>query len=164
MPLCISNRYRQCVLMWMRLDRFPNALGVFLMYSQSSRTHGWVNHLPGSSHPQQIHSGPHGDCGWVFSALGRRPNTKASVAEAFANRASPRRKLYCESGSRILRLPVVNRPLHALGLGPNPEVKRDSQKLFCDATRDATDAKPGKPQTAAISHPTQLPQLGHRRS
>ena len=42
-------------------------------------------------------------------------------------------------------------------------VKRDSQKLFCDATRDATGAKPGKPQIAAMSHPTQLPQLGHRR-
>ena len=37
--------------------------------------------------------------------------------------------------------------------------KRDSHKLFCDAT----DAKRGKPQIAAMSHPTQLPQLGHRR-
>ena len=43
-------------------------------------------------------------------------------------------------------------------------LKRDSQKLFCDATRDATGAKPGKPQIAAMSRPTQLPQLGHRRS
>ena len=42
-------------------------------------------------------------------------------------------------------------------------LKRDSQKLFCDATRDATGAKPGKPQIAAMSRPTQLPQLGHRR-
>ena len=45
-------------------------------------------------------------------------------------------------------------------------LKRDSQKLFCDATRDATrdatDTKPGKPQIAAMSHPTQLTQLGHR--
>ena len=41
-------------------------------------------------------------------------------------------------------------------------LKRDSQKLFCDATRDATGAKPGKPQIAAMSHPTQLTQLGHR--
>ena len=57
-----------------------------------------------------------------------------------ANRVSRRRKLYCESA-----------------------LKRDSQKLFCDATRDATGAKPGKPQIAAMSHPTQLPQLGHRR-
>ena len=39
-------------------------------------------------------------------------------------------------------------------------LKRDSQKLFWDATRDATGAKPGKPQIAAMSHPT---QLGHRR-
>ena len=46
---------------------------------------------------------------------------------------------------------------------PNP-LKRDSQKLFCDATRDATGAKPGKTPIAAMSHPTQLPQLGHRRS
>ena len=56
-----------------------------------------------------------------------------------ANRVSRRRKLYCESG-----------------------LKRDSQKLFCDATRDATGAKPGNPQIAAMSHPTQLTQLGHR--
>ena len=34
-------------------------------------------------------------------------------------------------------------------------LKRDSQKLFCDATRDATGAKPGKPQIAAMSRPTQ---------
>ena len=37
------------------------------------------------------------------------------------------------------------------------------RSFFCDATRDATDAKPGKPQIAAMSHPTQLPPLGHRR-
>ena len=48
--------------------------------------------------------------------------------------------------------------------GRRCRIKRDSQKLFCDATRDATGAKPGKPQIAAMSRPTQLPQLGHRRS
>ena len=42
--------------------------------------------------------------------------------------------------------------------------KRDSQKHFCDATHDATVAKPGNPQIATISQATQLPQLGHRRS
>ena len=42
-------------------------------------------------------------------------------------------------------------------------IQRDSQKLFCDATRDATAAKPGNPQIATIADPTQLTQLGHRR-
>ena len=41
--------------------------------------------------------------------------------------------------------------------------KRDSQKLFCDATCDATAAKPGNPQIATIADPMQLPQQGHRR-
>ena len=43
-------------------------------------------------------------------------------------------------------------------------LKRDSQKHFCDATRDATAAKPGNPQIAAISCHMQLPHLSHRRS
>ena len=63
----------------------------------------------------------------------------ASIADRVASRVASQ-KSFCES-----------------------RLKRDSQKLFCDATRDATDAKPGKPQIAAMSHPTQLPQLGHRR-
>ena len=62
----------------------------------------------------------------------------ASIADRVASRVASQ-KCFCES-----------------------RFKRDSQKLFCDATRDATDAKPGKPQIAAMSHPTQLPQLGHR--
>ena len=64
----------------------------------------------------------------------------ASIADRVASRVASQ-KSFCES-----------------------RLKRDSQKLFCDATRDATGAKPGKPQIAAMSRPTQLPQLGHRRS
>ena len=87
-----------------------------------------------------------------------------------ANRVSRRRKLYCESA-------LMNRPslakrvvhewsacsslgwVHVMVL----RIKRDSQKLFCDATRDATAAKPGNPQIATIADPTQLPQQGRRR-
>ena len=43
------------------------------------------------------------------------------------------------------------------------KIKKGGGGNASHAKRDATGAKPGKPQIAVMSHSTQLPQLGHRR-